>query len=104
MPGDDRAADELAVGGDDVEVGAGAEVDDDRRAAVEIERRDRVGDAIGADLLRVVVEDRHAGLDAGLDHDGVEVEVAASPSGAGSRARAAHPSRSPRPVTSASMS
>ena len=32
-------------------------------------RGDRVDDAIGADLARVLVEDRHAGLDAGPDDE-----------------------------------
>ena len=46
------------------------------RAAEEVEGGDGVGDAVGADLLRVVVEDGDAGADAGLDDDGVEAEVA----------------------------
>ena len=37
---------------------AGAEVHDDRRPAVPRERRERVHDAVGADLARVVGEDR----------------------------------------------
>ena len=45
----------------------GAEVDDDARAAVERVRRQRVDDAVGADLLGVVHEHRHAGARAGLD-------------------------------------
>jgi hypothetical protein len=35
---------------------------------------DRVHDAVGADLLRVVVEDRHAGLDARPDHQRLGVK------------------------------
>ena len=54
---------------DRLERGGGAEVDDDRRPAEQVEGGDGVGDAVGADLLRVVVEDRHAGPDAGLDDD-----------------------------------
>ena len=42
--------------------GGGAEVDDDDRAAEEVERGDRVGDAVGTDLAGVLGEDRHAGL------------------------------------------
>ncbi len=74
--GKDRAAEVLALGRDRFERRRGAEVDDDRRAAVEVEGGDRVGDAVGADLLRVVVEDRHAGLHARLDDDRGEAEVA----------------------------
>ena len=54
----------------------GPEVDDDRRPAVEVVGRDRVGDAVGTDLLGVVVEDRHAGADAGLEHERRKPEVA----------------------------
>ncbi len=75
--GEDGAAEVLARRRDGVERGGRAEVDDDRRAAVEVVGGDGVGDAVGADLLRVLVEDRHAGLDAGLDDEGVEAEVAA---------------------------
>ena len=53
-----------------------AEVDHHGRPPVLLVRRDRVGDAIGADLLRVVVEDRHAGAHPRLDHERVEPEVA----------------------------
>ena len=37
---------------------------------------DRVGDPVGTDLFRVVVEDRHAGPDARLDDDERHVEPA----------------------------
>ena len=53
----ERAAEELALGGDDVEVRRGAEVDDDAGAAVEVVRREGVGDAVGADLARAKLED-----------------------------------------------
>ena len=76
MPGEDRAAEVLALGGDRLEGGGGAEVDDDRRAAEEVEGRHRVGDAVGADLLGVVVEDRQPGAHARLDDQGREPEVA----------------------------
>src|SRR5690606_10254779 len=66
----------LALRGDGLEGGGGAEVDDDRGAAVEVEGGDGVRDAVGADLLGVVVEDREAGADAGLDDEGGEAEVA----------------------------
>ena len=74
--GEDRAAEVLTLCADRLDRVRGAEVDDDRRAAVEVVCRDGVGDAVGADLLRVVVEDRHAGADAGLEHERVEAEVA----------------------------
>ena len=64
-PRGDRAAQVRAVGCDDVDRGRGAEVDDDDRAAERLERRDAVDDAVGADLVRVVVADRHAGLQPG---------------------------------------
>src|SRR5690606_3216713 len=74
--GEDRTPEVLATGGDGVEGGGGAEVDDDGRPAVQVERGDGVGDAVGAHLLRVVVEDGQPGADAGLDHDRVVAEVA----------------------------
>ena len=61
---------------DRLEGGGGAEVDDDRRPAEEVEGGHRVGDAVGADLLRVVVEDRQPGLHARLDDERREAEVA----------------------------
>ena len=60
-PRREHAAGELARRRDDVEVGRGAEVDDDRRGAVALARRHGVGDPVGPDLARVVVADRHAG-------------------------------------------
>ena len=61
-PGGEDAADVLPVGGDDVEVRGRPEVDDDARRAVALACRNGVGDAIGADLAGVVVDDRDAGL------------------------------------------
>ena len=46
------------------------------RPAEEVEGGHGVGDAVGADLLGVVVEDRQAGADAGLDDEGGDAEVA----------------------------
>jgi hypothetical protein len=40
-----------------------------------IVRGDGVDDPVGADLLRVVVEDRHSGLDARPDHAGFDLQV-----------------------------
>jgi hypothetical protein len=47
-------------------------------AAVELDRGDRVDDAVRADLLGVVGEDRDARLDAGFDEDGGHVAVVAA--------------------------
>ena len=49
--GEDGAAEVLALGADGLERRGRAEVDDDRRPAVEVEGADGVGDAVGADLL-----------------------------------------------------
>ena len=59
-----------------VEIDGRAEVHDDARAAIFRERRDAVGDAVGAHFLRVVVVDGHAGADARLDEEGFGVEIA----------------------------
>ena len=67
--GEDGAAEVLAGRADGFDRVGGAEVDDDRRPAVEVVGADGVGDAVGADLARVVVQDRHARLRAGLEHD-----------------------------------
>ena len=74
--GEDRAAEVLALRAHRVDGVGGAEVDDDGRPAEEVVRADRVRDAIGADVLRLVVEDRHAGADPGLHHHRLVAEVA----------------------------
>ena len=61
---DDHAAGVLALRRDDVEGGRRAEVDHDRRARHALGGGHRVRDAIRADLLRVVVQDRDAGAHA----------------------------------------
>ena len=66
-PGEDGAAEVLALRGDGLEGGGGAEVDDDRGATEQVEGGDGVGDAVGADLLGVVVEDGQPGAHARLD-------------------------------------
>ena len=76
MPGRDRAAEVLALHAHRVDGVGGAEVDDDRRPAVEVVGADGVGDAVGADVARLVVEDRHAGAHARFEHDGGKAEVA----------------------------
>ena len=60
MPGREHAADVLALGRDDVEVGRRAEVDDDHGRAVALLGGDGVDDPVGADLARIVVADRDA--------------------------------------------
>jgi len=67
-PRGDGPAEVLADRGDGVEGGGGAEVDDDARAAEELEGAHRVGHAVGADLFRVVVEDRHAAAHPRAEH------------------------------------
>ena len=74
--GHDGAAQVLALVRDDVEGGGGAEVDHDGGTAVQVVGAHRVGDAVGADLPGVVVEDRHAGLDPGAQHHGLDGQVA----------------------------
>src|SRR5437763_4591799 len=71
----ERTTEELAAFAHDVEVGRGAEVDDDRRPAEDVMRGERVDDPVGTNLARVVVEDRDAGLDPRLDDDGGNVCV-----------------------------
>ena len=78
-PGRDRAAEVLAVGRDDVEVDAGAEVDHDARSADPVVGGDRVHQPVGPDLVRVVDPDRHPRLHPGADQQAWGVEVATSP-------------------------
>ena len=70
MPGRERAAEELAVGADHVEVRRRSEVDDHARPAVQRVGRQGVDDPVGTDLLGVVIEERYARPGARLhDHD-----------------------------------
>ena len=73
--GGDHSAEELAVLGDDVEVGAGAEVDHDRGAAEARVGRERIDDPVGSDLARIVGEDRDAGLRPRTHHQRLEREI-----------------------------
>ena len=43
---------------------------------MKVESADGVGDPVCADLLGVVIENGHPGLDAGLEDHGVELEIA----------------------------
>ena len=74
--GADRAAEVVAVGGDGVDVDPGAEVDDHAGLAEALVGGDRVDQAVGADLERVVDPDRHPGLHARADRQALGLEVA----------------------------
>src|SRR5829696_689623 len=74
-PGEDRAPQVLTLRAHRVDGVGGAEVDDDRGPTEQVVRTDRIGDAIGADVLGLVVEDRHAGADARLHHHRLVAEV-----------------------------
>jgi hypothetical protein len=65
----ERAAEELALRGDDVDVGRRPEVDDHAGRAEQPVRGEGVHDSVGAHLARVVHQQRHAGAHAGPDHD-----------------------------------
>ncbi len=73
--GSDGSADEFAFGGDDVEVGRRAEVDDDAGASVFFECADAVSDTVGSGFAGMVDADGHPGFDSGLDKERLLVEV-----------------------------
>jgi hypothetical protein len=60
----------------DVEGRRCAEIEDDHRRAVACLRRHGVDDAVRAHLVRVLVKDRHSGLDPGADEHRLVFEVA----------------------------
>ena len=72
----DGPAEVLTRRRDGVEGGGRAEVDHHARAAEQVVGPDGVGDPVGTHLLRVVVEDGHPALHAGLQHHGGDVEPA----------------------------
>src|SRR5712692_1315897 len=72
----DRAPEILTLLAHRVDGVRGAEVDHDGGAAVQVVRADGIGDAVSTDVLRLVVEDRHAGADPRLEHQRREAEVA----------------------------
>src|SRR5262249_19191579 len=74
--GGDRPAEVLALGGDDVESRGRAEVHHQTAAAVALVGSNGVDDAIGADLTRVVVKNRHAGARPWADDHRLDAEVA----------------------------
>ena len=75
-PGRDHAAEVLALGGDHVVVDRGAEVHRDARAADALVGGDGVHEPVGAELLRAVDPDRHAGLQLRAHERAAAVEVA----------------------------
>ena len=75
--GSEGATEKLPLGRHHVEVGRGAEVDDDARAAIERERRQGVRDAIGTNFLRIVREHGYAGPRPRLDDHVGDVRVVA---------------------------
>src|ERR1700687_3172603 len=72
-----RSAEVVALGVDGVVGDGGPEVDHHHRPAVFRIRGERVGDAIGADIFRILIADPHPGLDPRTDHDRLAFEVAA---------------------------
>src|SRR3954471_5569933 len=73
----DDPAEVLAVGADRVIGERGPEVHDDARALDPVVGGHRVDEPVGPDLARVVVAQRHAGLDAGADDQRLVAQVAA---------------------------
>ena len=66
----DDASQKHALGVDDLEVGRGAQIDDDRGRRVVGEQRGKIGHPIGPDLGGVPVLHADARLDAGPDGEG----------------------------------
>src|SRR6266511_1756353 len=75
-PRRDRHPQHLAPPRDRVEGGGGAEIDHHRRPPVQRVGGHRVGHPVGADLARVVGQDRQARPDPGLQHQRLEAAVA----------------------------
>src|SRR5262249_55895290 len=115
--GEDRAAQVLAARRHHVERGGGAEVHDDAPLAQLLVRGDRVDDAVGADLARVLVKDRHPRLDPRPDDERGHAEALPAQRLDGEQRRRHHrgddgggdapspmPSRPRRPASSAAYS
>ncbi len=62
------------LGRDGVEVSGRAKVDRDTGGAVALERGDRIGYAVGADLAGIVEADGDAGARSGSEHDQLSIE------------------------------
>ena len=58
-----------------IESGGRPEIDDDARASIFFERGHSVHNAVGTDLRGVVVMHGHSGFHAGLDEEGLEIEI-----------------------------
>src|SRR5882724_6664460 len=65
----DHSAHVLGLGGNAIEGGGGAEIDNDAGRAILLDGSNRVDDAIGAYFRGVVVEHGHPGLYAGFDEE-----------------------------------
>ena len=74
----DRATEIHPIGRDGIAGRGRSEISDDRRTAVEVERSDGIGDAIGTDLLRIVVLNTDTGANTGFDHDWFEIQMTIS--------------------------
>ena len=74
--GRDRPAQVVAVRRNRVEGGGRAEVDDAGRPAVKMFDRRGVGHPVGADGLRIVDADAHAGFDARANHQRLLSQIA----------------------------
>ncbi len=72
----DDAAQIFRIGRNGVEGDGGAHVDDDARAAVIMQGRDAVDDAVRAHLPRIVVENLHAGVGFRIDEESGGMEIA----------------------------
>ena len=75
MPGASAPPTNSPLRADRVEVGGGAEVHHDGRAAVQVHRGHRVHDPVAAHFLGVVHPDRHPGAHPGLDDQRGDVAV-----------------------------
>ena len=73
--GCDCAAEILAASGDDLKLCCGAEIDHDAWAAILLICGNAVGVRSAPSSLGVVDEQRHSGLDAGLDEERLDVEI-----------------------------
>ena len=73
--GRDHAADVFSTLRDHVECGRSAEVYDDAGAAIALECRDAVHDAISADFCRIINQHRHPGFHPGFDEQRLGLEV-----------------------------
>ncbi len=73
--GSKHASQEFSPLGDHVEINGRSKIHDDTRAAILGKCRDAIGDAVCAYFLGIVDEDGHAGLDAGLDEQRLDVKI-----------------------------